>query len=177
MNDKLSEKKQFIASSHLKIYLLILSLLTAVFFLLFDISITQRLYIVNQKTNEVYLTADVSPGDKLTYGWIHSLEQIPWIEDYHVLENNHLMLDRITLVGFGAGIPHNKGKVTRIDDGRIIMEEINEDFEEILWIHSQTATQYIGLNERRIIEGRDLPHHELLKLRIEKRLKICRRSQ
>ncbi|WP_273226595.1 DUF1850 domain-containing protein [Geosporobacter ferrireducens] len=144
---------------------------------LFKISEIQRLSIINQNTNKVYLTTEVVPGDKLTYGWIHSLEHIPWTEDYYIQKNNHLLLYRITLSAFGAGIPHNKGKLTRVEDGTIVMEEINEDFEEINWIHSQTATEYIQLNDQTLIKGVDLPHHEALKLKIEKRLKLCRRSQ
>ncbi|MEW9121543.1 MAG: DUF1850 domain-containing protein [Thermotaleaceae bacterium] len=176
MYNRLTEKKQLFASSPFKILLSMIICIVLVMLLLFKITLIQRLMISHQETNRVYLTREVSPGDKLTYGWIHSFEHIPWTEDYYVQKNNHLMLSRITIAGFGAGIPHNKGKVTKVDDGTIIMEEINEDFQEINWIHSQTATEYIQLNGQTIAKGVDLPHHESLKLKIEKRLKICRRS-
>jgi hypothetical protein len=177
MGNRLTGKKQLFVSSRLKIYLLLMILTVVVFLFLFKIIETQELMIVGQETKKVYLTTNVALGDKLTYGWVHSFEHIPWTEDYYIQENNHLILSRITIAGFGAGIPHNKGKVTRIDNGSIMMEEINEDFQEIDWIHSQTATQYIKLNDRTIAKGIDLPHHEPLKLKIEERFKICRRSK
>jgi hypothetical protein len=177
MGSRLTGKKQRVASSHLKIYLTLAIFIIFSFTFLFKITVTQRLFIMHQLNKEVYLTADVSQGDKLTYGWMHSLEHIPWTEDYYIQENNHLLLSRITIVGFGAGIPHNKGKVTRIEDGTIVIEQIDEDFEKIDWIHSQTAMEYIKLNDQTIVKGPNLPHHEPLKLKIEKRFKVCRRSR
>ncbi len=108
----------------------------------------------------------------LTYGWIHSFEHIPWSEQYYIEDNNKLLLKKITVAGYGAGIPNNKGKLTKIENGMIIMDEIDEEFEEINWIHSQTAMDYIMLNDKIILDGEDLPQHKALNLKIEKRLKI-----
>lgn len=131
------------------------------------------LVITNQNTHEKYFTTIVNDFDTITYGWIHSFEKTPWVEKYSILEDNSLMLRKIILVGFGAGIPHIKGKVIRLAEGTIIMDEINQQFNEINWIHSQSAVEYIKLNDKTIIKGRDLPHHEPLKLKIEKRLRLC----
>ena len=129
------------------------------------------LVISHQETNEIYLMEKVTPGDALHFKWIHSFEHIPWTEEFEVLDNNQLVLHEITVAGFGAGIPENKGVVS-IVDGIIIMSDINEIFEEINWINSNTALVYIALNDRELIKGSELPHHELLKLNVEERVII-----
>ena len=134
----------------------------------------KKVMITNQNTDEIYFSRIVEASDIITYGWIHSFELIPWTEDYEIEENNKLLLKRITIAGFGAGIPHDKGIVTIDENGIIIMDEINEEFPEINWIHSQTATEYISINGEVIMKGKDLPHHESLRLEIKERVNIWR---
>lgn len=171
MGKMLNGKKQLPASSPILLLISIAGLI-AVFFILFKVDTVKVLRIADQNTDEEYFTIPVETSDALTYGWIHSFEHIPWMEQYLILNNNKLLLKRITIAGFGAGIPHNKGKVTKMENGLIIMDEIDEEFDEINWIHSRTATDYIKLNDKIILKGGDLPHHAALNLRIEKRLKI-----
>ncbi|MCL2232670.1 MAG: hypothetical protein FWB99_06290, partial [Treponema sp.] len=45
------------------------------------------LRISDWKTGEIYVEHSVFPGDELRFGWIHSLENIPWNEYYHIDEN------------------------------------------------------------------------------------------
>jgi len=170
--DKISkERKQFAASSSIQLLILIIALIVG-FVVFFKVDTIKVLRIADQKTNEVYFSTPVETSYVLTYGWIHSLEHIPWTEQYLILDNNKLLLKKITMTAFGAGIPHNKGKVTKIENGLIIMDEIDEEFDEINWIHSQTATNYIMLNDKIVLKGEDLPQHAALNLKIEKRLKI-----
>jgi hypothetical protein len=124
------------------------------------------LIIRNQRTNEIYLQKTVHKSDIIIFGWIHSFEHIPWNEYYKVLEDDQLLLETIEIAGFGAGIPNNKGKVTVDDNG---MSDINEKFEHINWIHSQTALDFIKLDEAIIGRGSDFPHHESLILEIKDR--------
>ena len=109
-----------------------------------------------------------SVGGELFFGWIHSLEQIPWNEYYHIDENLDLILDSITFPAFGAGIPENKGRVAYIKDGLIHMEEIGQRFEELDWLNSNTATRDIKLDGVLITSGVLLPHHKRLRLRVER---------
>lgn len=170
--DKLcKEKKQISASSH-TISLIFVIILVIVFFIFIKIDTIKILRITDQNTNEEYFTVPVEASYKLIYGWTHSFEHIPWTEQYIILDNNKLMLKRVTVAGFGAGIPHDKGKITKIENGSIIMDEIDEEFDEINWIHSQTAMNYIMLNDKVILNGKELPHHAALNLKIEKRVKI-----
>jgi len=178
MKKMFKEKKQPAASSRIRLsigVIISISLLIAVFFTIFKVDTIKILRITDQNTNEEYFSIPVAASYVLTFGWIHSFEHIPWTEEYIIQDDNKLLLKKITITGFGAGIPHNKGKVIKIENGLIIMDEINEEFDGINWIHSQTATDYIMLNDKIILKGADLPHHRALNLKVEKRLKLCPR--
>lgn len=170
MKQKYNRKKQVFAS-----FLLPILLITIGISVIIKFNTVKKLTIINQNTGEVYYTNTVKESDTLIFNWIHSLEKIPWDEEYLILKNNNLLLNKITLIGFGAGIPHNRGQVTTIDDGVIVMSQIDEEFNEINWIHSQTALSSIRLNDKIIIEGKDLIHHEELRLKIEKGLGLCQK--
>ncbi|MDR1978382.1 MAG: DUF1850 domain-containing protein [Synergistaceae bacterium] len=131
-----------------------------------DAAIYLRIY--DWKTGELYASASARIGSELFFGWIHSLEKIPWNEYYHVDENLRLILDAITFPAFGAGIPENKGKVCYVENGLIHMEEIDQPFEELVWLNSHTATQDIRIDGKHVSSGRELPQHTRLRLVIEK---------
>jgi len=126
------------------------------------------LVISNQETGEVYISYKIDSGDKLTYEWIHSFEHIPWFEDYEIMPDHSLSLQEIRVAGFGAGIPEDKGVMT-IEDGMVVMRELDDRFEDIHWLNSHTALQYIAVNDHIIIHGSDMPHHEPLILQIKGR--------
>jgi hypothetical protein len=126
------------------------------------------LRIRNWETGEILAETPASAGGKLFFGWTHSLEHIPWNEYYHIDENLHLILDTITFPAFGAGIPENKGKVCRVEGGLIYMEEINQEFNELIWLNSSTATREIKLDDKFETSGGKLPNHVKLRMRIER---------
>ncbi len=121
------------------------------------------------KTGVVYAQVPARPGSVLFFGWIHSLEKIPWNEYFHVDEAGGLILDSITFPAFGAGIPADKGRVCYIRDGLIHMEGIDQVFPELIWLNSRTAVQDILLDGALVARGRDLPHHTRLRLAVAKR--------
>ena len=127
------------------------------------------LRIYDWKTGTVYAEAPARPGDRLFFGWIHSLEKIPWNEYFHIAPSLDLVLDAITFPAFGAGIPEDKGRVCYVKDGLIHMEEIDQVFPELVWLNSHTATRDIMLNDELVTRGCDLPQHTRLRLVIEKR--------
>ena len=170
--DKACKEKKRVSASSYTLFLIFAIILAIGFFIFIKIDTIKILGITDQNTGEEYYTFPVETSDIITYGWTHSFEHIPWTEQYRILDNTKLMLKKITIAGFGAGIPHDKGKITKIENGSIIMDEIDEEFEEINWIHSQTAMNYIMLNDKVILSGKELPHHTALNLKIEKRAKI-----
>jgi len=127
------------------------------------------LCIADWKTGEVFIERPVSSGDELYFGWIHSLEKIPWDEYYHIDGDLNLILDRIRFPAFGAGIPHDKGAVCYVKDGFIYMSEINEKFTELVWMNSPSATQEIRVAGEYVARGSELPHHRRLVLTIKRR--------
>jgi hypothetical protein len=126
------------------------------------------LRIRDRKTGEILAESPASRGGKLTFGWLHSLERIPWNEYYHIGDDLALVLDAITFPAFGAGIPENKGRVTYIKDGLIHMEEIGQRFTEIDWLNSGTATRDIELDGVFVTCGAMMPHHRRLRLLVER---------
>jgi len=123
------------------------------------------LRISDWETGAIYVEHPVFPGDELRFGWIHSLENIPWNEYYLIDENLNLILSTITFTAFGAGIPHDKGIVS-IRDGIIYMSQINQKFTELVWINSPTATQEIMVGDEFITRGSELPHNRRLILTV-----------
>lgn len=162
---KINRMKQFIVSSCFKKFVIFA---VAIFLLILVFGHKTVLTISNQEDKEVYLEIIVNEGDILEYKWIHSFEHIPWTEEYKIQKNNNLLLTSIAVAGFGAGIPENKGTVS-VENGIIYMRDINQDFEEINWINSNTALLYIGLNDEVLIKGSELPHHVPCNLKVKER--------
>ena len=158
-------------ASPFKLFIIFI-LLIFVLLLILKPGYVKILTITNQKTGEIYLSEIVEFPYGITCGWIHSFEHIPWTEDYIINDTNKLLLKRITVAGFGAGIPNNKGVVTIDDNGIIIMDRINEEFSSIVWINSKSALEYISVNYEVIVRGSELPHHEFLELKVKERVKL-----
>jgi hypothetical protein len=129
---------------------------------------TLILRVSDRKTGALYAEAPARVNSRLFFGWIHSLEKIPWNEYYHVDDKGNLVLDAITFPAFGAGIPEDAGRVCYVRDGLIHMEEIGRVFTELVWLNSHSATQDIALDGKTVTRGADLPHHTGIRLRIEK---------
>ena len=122
------------------------------------------------KTGEVYASSPVKAGSTLFFGWIHSLEKFPWNEYYHISDDYAFVLDAITFPAFGAGVPENKGRVCYIENGLIHMEGIGQEFKELVWLNSHTATQEIKLDEVIVTRGNELPHHSRLRMAVEEEM-------
>jgi len=127
------------------------------------------LRIYDWETGAVYVEAPTRKNSRLDFGWVHSQENIPWNEYYHIDEGLTLVLDAITFPAFGAGIPENKGRICYVKDGLIHMEKINQKFAELVWLNSHTATRDIILDGTLVARGSELPHHARVRLVIEKR--------
>lgn len=146
----------------------LLVMLAAGLFAWQQLSSKQYLIISDYETKTVYVKAPVKPGDRLFFGWVHSLEKIPWHEYYHITDKNTLMLETISFPAFGAGIPADRGKKVRVENGLIYMEEINQEFEQFDWINSHFATRDIKINDKLLTTGNNLPEHTRLILKITK---------
>ena len=127
------------------------------------------LRIYDWKSGKVYVEVPAKADSTLFFGWVHSLEKIPWNEYFHVGVDHSLVLDAITFPAFGAGIPEDKGRICYVQDGLIHMEGIDQVFSELVWLNSHTATREILLDGAYVTRGSALPQHTRLRLVIEAR--------
>lgn len=148
------------------IIVVVLTLVVGTLLLLFLKRPGLFLVLRDQQTGKVLASIPVEEGEQLTYRWIHSAEFIPWIEEFTIQKDGSFHLDTIKVAGFGAGIPENKG-VTSVKDGMVVMEQLDQVFGEIRWIHSQTALTSITVGDTIFITGEDVPHHIPVELTIE----------
>lgn len=144
------------------------------FLLFFSIKTEKTLVIKHQVTKEIYREVPVQQGDSLTFNWMHSFEHIPWNEYFILGNDNRLVLRKFEVAGFGAGIPENEGTVS-IEDGMVVMSNIDRVFDDIHWINSQTALIAITCNGTVIARGSDLPQGEPLILNIKGNISLCPR--
>ncbi len=165
-------RKPFLASSYKKNWA-ILVVAAAILLLAFGVYYLGQpmLVIYDQQTGESFVTMSIHTDDLLEYNWIHSFEHIPWKERYRIEDKHILHLEEIQVAGFGAGIPENKGNMT-VENGMVVMRELEDRFDYISWINSNTALSSIVLNGKTIILGSELPHHQPLKLEIKRRLNL-----
>ena len=154
------------SSTQRSIIVVVLTLVVGTLLLLFLQRPGLALVLRVQQTGEVLASIPVEEGEQLTYSWIHSAEFIPWIEEFTIQKDGSFHLDTIKVAGFGAGIPENKG-VTSVKDGMVVMEQLDQVFGEIRWIHSQTALTSITVGNTIFITGEDVPHHIPVELTIE----------
>lgn len=111
-----------------------------------------------QQSKRELASIAVEAGDEVVFSWIHSIELIPWIEHFIIQEDGTFLLQSLSVAGFGAGIPENKGVVS-LQDGMVVMDHIKQHFEEIRWIHSQTALVSITVAGTSFIAGEEVTHH------------------
>lgn len=99
----------------------------------------------------------IKAGDTLSLEIEHSAEHIPWYEYYTVTDDLRFNLDAIAVAGYGAGIPAEMDVPTRIEDGLVLMEEINSLFPTLHWITSNQYMKVFTLNGAEIFDFRTLP--------------------
>lgn len=129
---------------------------TVLFFPVFPDS--RLLVLSEQGGGRILHTQKVRVGERVVFNWIHSFELIPWTEEYTIEADGSFLLHTITVAGFGAGIPADKG-VTHTEDGMVVMGSIEERFDHFKWFHSQTALTSITIEGRIFINGADVEHH------------------
>lgn len=123
-----------------------------------------RLVCQHQRSEEVYGEFDMSVGSIVTHSWLHSIELSRWTDIYR-FDGEQLVLTSTEFEEYGAGMPLDEGDV-RVEDGKVIIENINRDFDAIRWIHSHRVDYRIGLDDNdNLIAAGELPDREPIELR------------
>lgn len=118
----------------------------------------------HQRSGEVYAELDLAVGSEVTHSWIHSIELSRWTDTYR-FNGKHLILSSTEFQEYGAGMPMDEGDL-RIVDGKVLIENIDRDFEAIRWIHSHRVDYRIGIDHRdNLIAANELPDSEPIELR------------
>ncbi len=127
------------------------------------------LIVQSQEDETVYnKVKHLKGGDTFTIKWIHSVEKTPWRETYQLTDEGELLLIETAFQSFGAGVPHQKGTMT-VEDGEVVIRDINEQLSVFRWIHSQKVNFELEINDITVFDAEDLPHHERMKIFVEKR--------
>lgn len=121
--------------------------------------------IEDQETGQEYFRFAATDDEPITMKWIHSIEKEPWVE-YYTVHGDHLQLDAIDIKSYGAGVPADPGGVTTVKDGVIHTEGINRTIPELTWAHSHDTHTTLTVGTH-VIAPTDLPHHALVRLRIQ----------
>ncbi|SES88126.1 protein of unknown function [Natronincola peptidivorans] len=153
----------------MRLFIIIIGILLFCIYFLVNRSQKHWLIIMDEASQEKYYQVEVQPGDEVEFYWIHSVEHISWIELFTIDDSYEFLLQEIRFEGFGAGIPHDRGKEVKVEDGYIIMTDIEEKYPAYDWINSHTATEKITFNGEKIASGKDLPHHGYMKMVIQER--------
>lgn len=128
-----------------------------------------NLVIRDADQEQVLYRTSVVTDDVLVFHWVHSVEHFRWQETMVITKTGTLKLVESRFEGFGAGIPHENTGGVRVSDGWVILENIDREMPAYDWLHSHSALPEIMLNETVMLRGPDLPHHQPLRLTIEKR--------
>ncbi|MDO4620777.1 MAG: DUF1850 domain-containing protein [Lachnospiraceae bacterium] len=143
-----------------------LILLLSVLFILFFLP-RKYLVVSYQKTGEVICRTAVRSGSTVEVALTHSFEHVPWNEYYTVTETDTFLLNKITVAGYGAGIPAEMDVTTRIEDGLVVMEGINSEFPCFNWITSQTNMKTLTVDGSVILSFDSIPNHSFVEATIK----------
>ncbi|WP_051301991.1 DUF1850 domain-containing protein [Salibacterium aidingense] len=128
----------------------------------------RQLVIEHEREGETFLELPVEPGDEVALSWVHSVEKTPWTDFFIVGESCDLLLEETQFESFGAGVEHEYEDLKQ-RDGKLTAQNIQECHTTVNWIHSHDAEYHVKLNKEVVAAAKDLPHHEPLRMFIEKR--------
>ena len=118
----------------------------------------------HQRTGKEYARFPIAEGSRITHSWIHSIELSRWTDTFE-FDGAHLQLVETRFKQYGAGMPLDEGTV-RMEDGWVVIEDIDRSFEAITWIHSHRVSYRIGIDDTEdAIDPHELPDNEPLELR------------
>lgn len=126
------------------------------------------LVVFNQETKEEYLRTAVDLGERLQLRWTHSVELTTWQETIEIADGKFKIIES-RFKNFGAGVsPTTEGKI-RIEDGFVILYDLNQVEESYRWIHSQKQEFTLAKEGEDILLAHEIPHHQKVEMIIEKR--------
>ncbi|RLB73222.1 MAG: hypothetical protein DRH03_03525 [Deltaproteobacteria bacterium] len=74
-----------------------------------DLEVTPQLVVSHFSTGKEILSLKVTPGDKFTIRYIHSVDKTPIFEEFRIDREKGLVLEKTWFKMFGAGLGHWPG--------------------------------------------------------------------
>jgi hypothetical protein len=122
------------------------------------------LEIRNRESGEILFNERVDPGDRVTFGYIHSVEKIPVEGIFVIEEDGFLKLMETRFSSYGAGLPSGQGEEIR-KDGWIVVKG-GERRASLTFLFSPINQPYIILKEKRLGLGSKLREGALLEIMV-----------
>jgi hypothetical protein len=87
----------------------------------------------NEETRRLVYAARVSAGDKFSIRFLHSVHRTPVEEHFYISNDREMVLERVIYESYGVGNPSEPepGEQFRLEDGKMIIENMNRRFPEI----------------------------------------------
>jgi hypothetical protein len=102
-----------------------------------------------------YAEIPILPTTRFTVEWIHSVELTPWRETYLANWPEGITLTETAFRSYGAGVPADTGKQTKVVDGWIVASGLSESRENVIYLISKP-------DYKLMIEDRIIPLTQLL---------------
>ncbi|MDO5633406.1 MAG: DUF1850 domain-containing protein [Micrococcus sp.] len=127
---------------------------------------TLTLECAHQRTDEIFGTRTVAPGDTVRLSWIHSIELTDWTDTFRV-EDRGFTLIETEFSSYGAGMPTGTEEGTvHLGEDSLRITDLDRPFESIRWIHSVRQRHRIDVAEaRNVFDTDSLPDRQPLELR------------
>ncbi|QKY70178.1 DUF1850 domain-containing protein [Lentibacillus sp. CBA3610] len=126
------------------------------------------LIFASPRSDEVYLHEQVETGDEIEIAWTHSVEHTPWIERFRVDEKGRLTLIETRFQSYGAGTPENTNGTLTVENGFIVITDLNETYETYNWIHSHDADYTVTIDHHKEIETTALPDQTPIEIKVKR---------
>ncbi|MFD0954539.1 DUF1850 domain-containing protein [Virgibacillus natechei] len=119
-------------------------------------------------SEEVYFQEHVEAGDEVEITWTHSVEHTPWMERLRVDEDGHLIMIETRFQSYGAGTPENTNGTLTVENGFIVITDLNEKHEAYNWFHSHDADFTVTIDNDKEIETTALPDQTPIEMKVER---------
>ncbi len=101
-----------------------LILVTAAIGVIAAVFVWPQSWLLIREDGELRYVYPAHDGTSFALRWTHSVERENWIERFR-LDNGHIVLVSTRFKTFGAGVPAHAGKRTTLENGWVVMSDID----------------------------------------------------
>lgn len=129
--------------------------------------------IIKDKAGHTYYMKSVSPGDRVSLGFKHSVEKVLVVDTFIVTGDGQLLLDNTTYGSMGAGLPSDQSyNITSDGHGNFSIENIGIPYDKINFMTLDITRHYIIVSGETSQLADIAPHEKPLILCVERNIPI-----